>query len=73
MFAIAPIICAQTRLVGRLVSTEQQPIEGATVVLANQGVTTTTNAEGLFSLTYLEPIPEEVILEATGYIYLIFS
>ena len=62
-------ICAsaQTRLVGRIVSNEQQAIEGATVTLANQGYTTTTNEEGRFSLTYLEAIDEEVIVEATGY------
>ena len=59
---------AQTRLAGRLVSVEQQAIEGATVTLANQGITTTTNAEGRFSLTYLEAIDEEVIVEAYGYI-----
>ena len=59
---------AQTRLVGRLISAEQQAIQGATVTLANQGITTTTNDEGKFSLTYLEPIDEEVIVEAYGYI-----
>ena len=59
---------AQTRLVGRLVSVEQQGIEGATVTLANQGITTTTNDEGKFSLTYLEAIDEEVIVEAYGYV-----
>ena len=58
---------AQTRLVGRLVSVEQQAIEGATVTLVNQGVTTTTNEEGKFSLTYLEAIDEEVIVEAYGF------
>ena len=59
---------AQTRLVGRLISEEQQVIEGATVTLAVQGITTTTNAEGKFSLTYLDAIDEEVIVEANGYI-----
>jgi hypothetical protein len=58
---------AQTRLVGRLISAEQQAIEGATVTLANQGMSTTTNAEGQFSLTYLEAMDEEVIVEAYGY------
>ena len=59
---------AQTRLTGRLISAEQQGIEGATVTLANQGITTTTNGEGQFSLTYLEAIDEEVIVEAYGYV-----
>ena len=63
---------AQTRLVGRLVSVEQQAIEGATVTLANQGITTTTNDEGKFSLTYLEAWDEEVIVEAYGYVSDIF-
>ena len=59
---------AQTRLVGRLISVEEQAIEGATITLANQSISTTTNAEGQFSLTYLEAIDEEVIIEAYGYI-----
>ena len=59
---------AQTRLVGRLISVEQQAIEGATVTLVNQGVTTTTNDAGQFSLTYLEAIDEEVIVEAYGFV-----
>ena len=59
---------AQTRLVGRLISVEQQAINGATVTLANQGISTTTNEDGQFSLTYLDAIDEEVILEAYGYI-----
>ena len=59
---------AQTRLVGRVLTPEQQAIEGVVVTLANQGMTTTTNAEGKFSLTYLEAIDEDVIIEAVGYI-----
>ena len=57
-----------TRLVGRIVSSEDKAIEGVVITLANQGFTTTTNANGEFSLTYLEPTDEEVILEADGYI-----
>ena len=57
-----------TRLVGRIISTDQQAIEGAVITLANQGITTTTNANGEFSLTYLEATDEEVILEANGFI-----
>ncbi len=60
-------INAQTRLIGRIISAEKQAIEGATITLANQGISTTTNVEGQFSLTYLEPIDEEVIIEAQGY------
>ena len=65
--SLAGWISAQTRLVGRVITAEQQAIEGATVTLANQGYSTTTNAEGRFSLTYLEAIDEEVIIEAVGY------
>ena len=64
---LAGWISAQTRLIGRVVTDEQQAIEGATITLVNQGYSTTTNAEGRFSLTYLEAIDEEVIIEATGY------
>ena len=56
-----------TRLVGRVLSSNNEAIKGATITLANQGYTTTTNDNGEFSLTYLEPIDEEVILEANGY------
>ena len=59
---------AQTRLVGRIINSDQQAIEGVTVTLVNQGFTTTTNDEGKFSLTYLEAGDEELIVEATGYI-----
>ena len=65
--SLAGWISAQTRLIGRVVTDEQQAIEGATITLVNQGYSTTTNAEGRFSLTYLEAIDEEVIIEATGY------
>ena len=71
LFAVVlSIVCvanAQTRLIGRVVTTEQKAIEGATITLVNQGYSTTTNDEGRFSLTYLEATDEEVIVEATGY------
>ena len=57
-----------TRLVGRVLSANNEAIAGATIILANQGYTTTTNDKGEFSLTYLDAIDEEVILEANGYI-----
>ena len=68
VLAMTSLTFAQTRLVGRLVSNEQQAIKDATVTLVNQGYSTTTNEEGRFSLTYLEAMDEEVIIEATGYI-----
>lgn len=60
-------ISTPTRLVGRIISSDNQAIAGAVITLANQGITTTTNANGEFSLTYLEATDEEVILEANGY------
>ena len=58
---------AQTRLVGRLITAEQQPIAGAIVTLANQSISTTSNDDGQFSLTYLEAMDEELIIEAYGF------
>lgn len=56
-----------TRMVGRLVSYDNNTIPGATITLINQDISTTTNDQGEFALTYLEPIDEEVIIEAYGY------
>ncbi len=59
---------AQTSLKGTLIDeATSQPIVGATVTLANQNISTTTNQSGEFSLLYLEPMDEEVIIEAEGY------
>ena len=66
--AITTTLFAQTRLTGKVVSVEQQAIRGATITLANQGISTTTNDEGNFSLSYLDAIDEELIVEAHGYI-----
>ncbi|MBQ5388403.1 MAG: hypothetical protein IIU55_04935 [Paludibacteraceae bacterium] len=62
-----PATVHPTRLVGRILSVNKEAIKGATITLANQGYTTTTNENGEFSLTYLDAIDEEVILEANGY------
>ncbi|HCS87427.1 MAG TPA: hypothetical protein DIW30_03115, partial [Bacteroidales bacterium] len=59
----------QTSLRGVIVSKESNdPISGAKVVLANQNITTTTNQSGEFALIYLEPITEEVVISADGFI-----
>ena len=59
-----------TRIRGRILSmdSDNHSIAGAKITLGNQGISTTTNANGEFSLTYLEPIDEEIIIEADGYI-----
>ena len=71
MFAltIAITAMAQTSLKGRVIDdATQTPIVGAKVTLANQNISTTTNASGEFSLLYLEATDEEVIIEADGYV-----
>ncbi len=57
------------RLVGKLVNEDGQPITGyATISLVNQNISTTANEQGEFSLSYLEAMDEEVIVEAEGFI-----
>ncbi len=71
MFAIAIGISAyaQTSLKGRVIDeATQTPIVGARITLANQNISTTTNADGEFSLLYLEAMDEEVVIEADGYV-----
>ena len=60
---------AQTSLKGRVVANNTgNPVVGAKVTLANQNISTTTNAAGEFSLLYLEAMDEEVLIEADGFI-----
>lgn len=71
MFAIAIGISAyaQTSLKGRVIDeATQTPIVGARITLANQNISTTTNADGEFSLLYLEAMDEEMVIEADGYV-----
>lgn len=58
-----------TRLIGKLVEENGAPVVGyATISLGNQNISTTTNEMGEFTLSYLEAIDEEVIIEAEGFI-----
>ena len=60
---------AQTSLKGVVIDQgTQTPVVGAKVTLAGQNIFTTTNAQGEFQLLFLEPIDEEVIIEADGYV-----
>ena len=71
MFALtlSVMAMAQTSLKGSVIDdATQAPIVGAKVTLANQNISTTTNAAGEFSLLYLEAMDEEVIVEADGYV-----
>ncbi len=59
---------AQTSLKGRVIDdATQTPIVGARITLANQNISTTTNASGDFLLLYLDAMDEEVLIEAEGY------
>ena len=67
LFSVA--VTAQTSLKGRVIDeSTQAPVVGAKITLANQNISTTTNSAGEFSLLYLEPMDEEVLIEADGYI-----
>ena len=60
---------AQTSIKGKLVNEQTlAPIVGASVMLGNQNIATTTNEQGEFSLLYLEAGDEELIIEADGYV-----
>ena len=62
-------VMAQTSLKGRVIDeSTQTPVVGAKITLANQNISTTTNAAGEFSLLYLEAMDEEMLIEADGYI-----
>ena len=71
MFVLAISIAAfaQTSLRGTVIDqATQTPVVGAKITLANQNISTTTNASGEFSLLYLEALEEELIVEAEGYL-----
>jgi len=58
-----------TRLVGKLINENGEAVTSyATITLGNQNISTTANERGEFTLSYLEPMDEEVIIEAEGYI-----
>lgn len=58
-----------TRLVGKIVNESGEPVSSyATITLGNQNISTTANERGEFTLSYLEPMDEEVIIEAEGFI-----
>ena len=60
---------AQTSLKGQVIDVAtQSPVVGAKISLANQNISTTTNAAGEFSLLYLEAMDEEMLVEADGYL-----
>ncbi len=68
VLAVSLTTYAQTSLKGRVIADTGNPLVGAKVTLANQNISTTTNAAGEFSLLYLEAIDEEILIEADGYV-----
>ena len=69
VLAISLTAFAQTSLKGRVIDDATlQPVVGAKVTLANQNISTTTNSSGDFLLLYLDPIDEEVLIEANGFV-----
>ena len=74
LFAIVLAFCAfaQTSLKGIIAAEDGGgAIAGAKITLANQNISTTTNASGEFTLIYLEPMDEEVFIEAQGYVSIV--
>jgi hypothetical protein len=66
---ISVVTMAQTSLRGRVIDrSTQAAVVGAKVTLANQNISTTTNASGEFVLLYLDATDEEVVIEADGYV-----
>ena len=60
LLAIALTAFAETSLKGRVIDeATNTPVVGAKVTLANQNISTTTNANGDFLLLYLEAMDEE--------------
>ena len=69
VLTLSVAMMAQTSLKGRVVADNTgTPVVGAKVTLANQDISTTTNASGEFTLLYLEATDEEVLVEADGFI-----
>ncbi|MBR0195899.1 MAG: carboxypeptidase regulatory-like domain-containing protein [Paludibacteraceae bacterium] len=69
VLTVSLMAIAQTSLTGQVVDkTSMTPVVGAKITLANQNISTTTNAAGKFTLLYLEAMDEEVLIEADGFL-----
>lgn len=69
VLTIALSAMAQAGLKGTILNESTgEPIVGAVVTLANQNISTTTNEAGEFQLVYLDPIEEELIIDADGFV-----
>ena len=69
VIAAFPLL-AQNAAIKGIITAEhsKSPIVGAKIRLANQDISTTTNAQGEFSLQLLQPMDEEVIISASGFL-----
>ncbi len=68
LFAVV-LVAQNTALRGTIVAEGSGDIiVGAKVTLGGQNISTTTNQSGEFALIYLEPMAEELIIEANGYL-----
>lgn len=69
VFLSVSALLAQTRLTGTVkVAESETPLPGVTVTLLGQNISTKTNANGEFQLTYLKAGSEEVSFSRTGYL-----
>lgn len=69
VIAAFPLMAQNAALKGIITAEHSKsPIVGAKIRLANQDISTTTNAQGEFSLQLLQPIDEEVIISASDFL-----
>ena len=61
-------VLAQTRVKGVVkIAGSENPLQGAKVTLLQQNISTQTNANGEFLLSYVEPGDEEISISRQGY------
>ncbi|MBR4432333.1 MAG: carboxypeptidase-like regulatory domain-containing protein, partial [Paludibacteraceae bacterium] len=69
VLSISLMAVAQTSLRGKIYDkSTRTPVADAKITLVAQNISTTTNEQGEFTLLYLDPREEEVIIEADGYV-----
>ena len=69
VLSISLMAVAQTSLRGKIYDkSTRTPVADAKITLVAQNISTTTNELGEFTLLYLDPREEEVIIEADGYV-----
>ncbi|HRS24705.1 MAG TPA: carboxypeptidase-like regulatory domain-containing protein, partial [Paludibacteraceae bacterium] len=67
-FLCIPLLMAETSIKGTVKSADtQNPIPGVIVSLIGQNISTQTNAEGQFSLRFIEAGDQEIRISKIGY------